>query len=520
MARTRSSFVRIRGLPWGSEPHDVQDFFYPLRLATEEPTTFISGPGGRRTGEAFVRFENESESEKALGYHKAMMGRRYIEVFPVTEADLEGGFLPSRYQQEGSSRRCCDKVIRCRGLPFSVTVSEVSEFFAEYGVKDDHVTLDVHSVGRYAGSPNGEAWVKFRDEETARRAYQKKNLKCIGTRYVELYLSSETERQQYQAPPLRGKGAWGTTGRIEKKAKPYKTFHKSSGWAETGSVQHKTSGWHKYWVDQDSKGWGRYSTTDAQDTSSPSGHDEDDPDAQARQPASDLHHNSGASTSGSSSNIEEAPAEEACEVAPQEQLAASDSQTTASSSAASGAASETPSDVASEAASDVASDISEFGEATDEDDSCVGVSPTTWYNLPMNVCVLPMAPCVMPLDPCAMLPDQGTMPSDSCAMRADPCALLADPSVMTSDSCAMPSDHCAMLGDGSVMPADSCVMPTDPCVMSSDQWPELPCDSMGYILGGDMNMSYPVYDETFAYMNYGVMPSPYVDVAPCGNSMY
>lgn len=54
------------------------------------------------------------------------------------------------------------------------------------------------------GSPNGEAWVKFGDEATAKRALGERNMHTIGpqgTRYVELYLSSEAERMQFKNFP-------------------------------------------------------------------------------------------------------------------------------------------------------------------------------------------------------------------------------------------------------------------------------------------------------------------------------
>lgn len=424
-SRVRSCLVRIRGLPWSAGPNDVQDFFAPLTLAAESPITFISGLGGKRTGEAYVRFESGVDAEKALRYNKATLGRRYIEVFSATDSDLEVSI-----HRQGPSRHCGDKVIRCRGLPFQVTVTEVSEFFAEYGVKDDHVTLDVHGTGRYVGSPNGEAWVTFRDEETAKRAYQKQNLKCIGSRYVELYLSSETERQQVQASLLWPRpSAWIAPGRPDRKARGRLARPKIAAWAQANHTQQKKA---------------RSAAVGAHARSaSPPGRDEDEP----------------------SQFVDERPTpsvEEACEVAPHAQLASSDTRSPSTSSAA----------------SDV-SEVGEVGEATDEDDSCVGRSPKSWYTpMPMEFYVVPVGPCAMPMDACAMLTDTGVMPTESCAMLSDPCAMQADP------------------------------------------WQELPCESMNFMLGGNISMPYPqMYNQTFDYMSYGSVSSAFVDVAPCGSGM-
>ena len=54
-----------------------------------EGVLFVRKPDGRATGDAFVLFAEEDDSEKALQKHKDIIGSRYIELFRSTTAEVQ-----------------------------------------------------------------------------------------------------------------------------------------------------------------------------------------------------------------------------------------------------------------------------------------------------------------------------------------------------------------------------------------------------------------------------------------------
>uniref|UniRef100_A0A1I8HCY6 RRM domain-containing protein n=1 Tax=Macrostomum lignano TaxID=282301 RepID=A0A1I8HCY6_9PLAT len=71
--------------------------------------------------------------------------------------------------------------VHLRGLPFSVTVAEVTDFFAP--LKPSRVQLHFNRAGR----PNGEADVDFGSAQEAEEA-MKRDKAHIGSRYIDLFL--------------------------------------------------------------------------------------------------------------------------------------------------------------------------------------------------------------------------------------------------------------------------------------------------------------------------------------------
>jgi len=74
--------IRMRGLPWDAGEPQITAFFQeagviPVRVHTKD--------GG---GEAFVEFSSSSEVTTAMTRHKALMGRRYIELFRIPYAEV------------------------------------------------------------------------------------------------------------------------------------------------------------------------------------------------------------------------------------------------------------------------------------------------------------------------------------------------------------------------------------------------------------------------------------------------
>ena len=55
----------------------------------EDGVLFVRRPDGRSTGDAFVLFNEESDSVKALSKHRECIGSRYIELFRSTTAEVQ-----------------------------------------------------------------------------------------------------------------------------------------------------------------------------------------------------------------------------------------------------------------------------------------------------------------------------------------------------------------------------------------------------------------------------------------------
>lgn len=55
----------------------------------EEGVLFVHYPDGRSTGDAFVMFKSDEETNQALLRHRESMGPRYIELFRSTSAEVQ-----------------------------------------------------------------------------------------------------------------------------------------------------------------------------------------------------------------------------------------------------------------------------------------------------------------------------------------------------------------------------------------------------------------------------------------------
>lgn len=68
-----------------------------------------------------------------------------------------------------------------RGLPFSVSVKEIRNFFSDFRVSDRDIIIDMNH-----GKPTGYALVFLESETEAQRAKDKLNKQYLGSRYVDL----------------------------------------------------------------------------------------------------------------------------------------------------------------------------------------------------------------------------------------------------------------------------------------------------------------------------------------------
>lgn len=203
-----SSFpvVRLRGLPFNCTDVDIFKFFAGLDIVD----VFLVNKDGRFSGEAFVVFAGHMQADLALQRDRQNIGRRYVEVFRCKKQDYynaiasevtEGAYGSVEYRGSPPPtrrKRSPDKdkmeyteILKMRGLPYSVTKSEIRNFFEDFDVTEDKIQI----AYRPDGKAKGEAYVEFDSAEVARSAMCKDKM-LIGSRYVELFPSTPYEARQ------------------------------------------------------------------------------------------------------------------------------------------------------------------------------------------------------------------------------------------------------------------------------------------------------------------------------------
>jgi len=90
------SVVRMRGLPWLCTAEQIIEFFKSGEnsvnvLDKEDGVLLVQKADGKATGDAFVLFATEEESNQALTKHRKCIGKtsRYVELFKVTTAEVQ-----------------------------------------------------------------------------------------------------------------------------------------------------------------------------------------------------------------------------------------------------------------------------------------------------------------------------------------------------------------------------------------------------------------------------------------------
>ncbi|KAL9653057.1 hypothetical protein ABK040_006277 [Willaertia magna] len=250
----KTSVVRLRGLPWTSTEDDIIEFFKEFKLAkrppsltsleqTEEekkttsPTTptyasvvlqgtkkenqttnsntdntldsnnnTLEKPDvllmlnyyGKSTGEAYVKFENEEELEKAKKVmDKKHLGHRYIEIFKSTEEEMEHS---RRVLERNLKNLNQSKILKMRNVPFSATDEEIIQFFngLEIATMKNSLLKKIYFVvNPLTRKRTGEVFVEFISHEQMIQA-SKRNKEKIRSRYIELFHSSISELRASQ----------------------------------------------------------------------------------------------------------------------------------------------------------------------------------------------------------------------------------------------------------------------------------------------------------------------------------
>ncbi|XP_035272362.1 epithelial splicing regulatory protein 2-like isoform X2 [Anguilla anguilla] len=214
LSKENQVIIRMRGLPFTASPEDVLGFLGPECPVTDggEGLLFVKYPDGRPTGDAFVLFACEEYALNALKRHKQILGKRYIELFRSTAAEVQQ--VLNRYMStplistlpptpapmvpvpvmatppfltSSSSRDC----VRLRGLPYTAAIEDILEFMGEHTV--DIKPHGVHMVLNQQGRPSGDAFIQMKSPDRAFMVAQKCHKKMMKDRYVEVFQCSTEE---------------------------------------------------------------------------------------------------------------------------------------------------------------------------------------------------------------------------------------------------------------------------------------------------------------------------------------
>uniref|UniRef100_A0A8D3A1G7 Epithelial splicing regulatory protein 2 n=1 Tax=Scophthalmus maximus TaxID=52904 RepID=A0A8D3A1G7_SCOMX len=198
LSKENQVIIRMRGLPFTATPQEVLSFLGPESPVTDgaEGLLFVKYPDGRPTGDAFVLFSCEEYAQNALKKHKQILGKRYIELFRSTAAEVQQ--VLNRYMSTPliatlppspivSTRDC----VRLRGLPYTAGIEDILEFMGEHTV--DIKPHGVHMVLNQQGRPSGDAFIQMKSPDKAFMVSQKCHKKTMKDRYVEVFQCSTEE---------------------------------------------------------------------------------------------------------------------------------------------------------------------------------------------------------------------------------------------------------------------------------------------------------------------------------------
>ncbi|XP_059194420.1 epithelial splicing regulatory protein 1 [Centropristis striata] len=222
LSREDQIIVRMRGLPFTATHEQVLNFFSPEEGLKEtcpvsggkEGILFVRYPDGRPTGDAFVLFACDEHAQCALRKHKEILGRRYIELFKSTAAEVQQvlnryssaplisvapaplvSMLPtvSLLPPPGGVRDC----LRLRGLPYTASIEDILTFLGEF--THDIRPHGVHMVLNQQGRPSGDCFIQMTSAERAIQASQRlhkhimSSQRGANSRYVEVFPCSAEE---------------------------------------------------------------------------------------------------------------------------------------------------------------------------------------------------------------------------------------------------------------------------------------------------------------------------------------
>ncbi|KAK7886772.1 hypothetical protein WMY93_026393 [Mugilogobius chulae] len=205
LSRDDQIIVRMRGLPFIATHEQVLAFFTPGDDPKDacpvsggrEGILFVRYPDGRPTGDAFVLFSCEEHAQNALKKHKEMLGRRYIELFKSTAAEVQQ--VLNRHSSAPLIPVALPlwDCLRLRGLPYTAIIDDILTFLGEF--IHDIRPHGVHMVLNQQGRPSGDCFIQMTSAERALVASQRLHKHVMtsqrgqNSRYVEVFPCSAEE---------------------------------------------------------------------------------------------------------------------------------------------------------------------------------------------------------------------------------------------------------------------------------------------------------------------------------------
>ncbi|NWR66067.1 GRSF1 factor, partial [Bucorvus abyssinicus] len=180
--------VRAQGFPFSCTEEDVLTFFDSCRIRNgENGIHFLLNRDGRRRGDALIELESRADVQRALEKNLRYMGPRYVKVFEVHDNDVEGLLRSLRDESQAIS----DGVVLLRGLPFSSTEEDITDFFSGLQITD--IAFIYRGERR-----TGEAFVKFAAPDMVAKALLR-HREYMGSRYIEVYVSRKHHMQKHMS---------------------------------------------------------------------------------------------------------------------------------------------------------------------------------------------------------------------------------------------------------------------------------------------------------------------------------
>ena len=148
--QAETSCLRLRGLEFAVTHAQIVDFFAPDYPVLD---VVITRSEGKPNGQAFVLLPRSEAVKAQVALNNRYLGKRFIEIFAATAADMETARRMSAEQpskatsnstagSNGSSGSQRAKqsanlhIIRLRGLPFSATPADIKAFLAPVELPD------------------------------------------------------------------------------------------------------------------------------------------------------------------------------------------------------------------------------------------------------------------------------------------------------------------------------------------------------------------------------------------------
>ncbi|XP_078277353.1 putative RNA-binding protein 19 isoform X2 [Rhinoraja longicauda] len=163
--------LKLRGAHFNVKETQVREFFVPLKPVA---IRIVKNANGNATGYVFVDFQSEDDLEKALKRDREYMGRRYVELFRMDNAQktkpvrTDNQKWLKREKKAGEVEEDVSESGRLfvRNLPYTCAEDDLEKVFSKYGpLSEIHFPID-----NLTKTPKGFAFITFMIPEHAVRA--------------------------------------------------------------------------------------------------------------------------------------------------------------------------------------------------------------------------------------------------------------------------------------------------------------------------------------------------------------